>query len=206
MSCEHRTIEMPSTTVTLRDGRRVTVRTISEQDKEGLHAAFHRLSADARYSRFMSPLKDLSDQMLEGATHPMPGHEFALVATCGTGKDELIVGGARYAAAPDSDHCEFGIAITDDWQGLGLARYLLQTLIAAARSSGFHRIEGYVLASNTAMRGLARRLGFLDTSAPDDWCLRVVSLELDSAGESTLQELAPPAPLRLVPQPGQRPS
>lgn len=162
---------------TLRDGRQVMLRKIREEDKAGLLAAFHRLCADSRYTRFMASLRELPEAMLESATHPAPERECALVALPADGAG-TIVGGARYAAGPGSDVCEFAVTIDDDWHGLGLARCLMQALIGAARAGGYRCMEGYVLASNRAMRGLAHRLGFDDMPCPDDATLRVVSLNL----------------------------
>jgi RimJ/RimL family protein N-acetyltransferase len=43
-------------------------------------------------------------------------------------------------------------------------------------------MEGYVLAVNTPMRQLAKRLGFVDRQCEDDATLRVVSMSLGSGG------------------------
>jgi len=163
---------------TLRDGRRVVLRQILAQDKAGLLAAFHRLSDDSRYTRFMASMRELPDAMLESATHPVAGREFALVAVSDDGEAGTIVGGARYAAGPGSDTCEFAITVADDWHGVGLAKCLMHSLIAVARAAGYRNMEGYVLASNTSMRRLARGLGFVDTACPEDSTLRVVVLGL----------------------------
>lgn len=168
----------PAFTIILRDGRQVLVREIAEADKAGLVAAFSRLSADARYARFMAAMQQLPDAMLEHATHPAAEREFALVALANTEKTPAIVGGARYAAAAGSDTCEFAVTVVDDWHGLGLAGRLLGALIDVARRRGYRCMEGYVLSSNTAMRRLARRLGFADAPCPDDATLRVVTLAL----------------------------
>jgi L-amino acid N-acyltransferase YncA len=168
---------LPSRT-TLRDGRRVVLRQILAQDKAGLLAAFHRLSDDSRYTRFMASMRELPDAMLESATHPVAGREFALVAVSDDGEAGTIVGGARYAAGPGSDTCEFAITVADDWHGVGLAKCLMHSLIAVARAAGYRNMEGYVLASNTSMRRLARGLGFVDTACPEDSTLRVVVLGL----------------------------
>ncbi|MGO4281229.1 L-amino acid N-acyltransferase YncA [Cupriavidus sp. OV038] len=164
--------------VLLRDGREVLVREIAEDDRAGLLAAFDRLSADARYTRFMAAMQQLPEAMLEHATHPSPECELALVAVATKGKGPSIVGGVRYAAAPGNDTCEFAVTIVDDWHGLGLASRLLSTLIDTARRRGYRSMEGYVLSSNTAMRRLAHRLGFADVPCPDDTTLRVVTLAL----------------------------
>lgn len=166
----------------LRDGRQVMLREIHAQDKAALQAAFHRLSADSRYTRFMMSMRDLPEAMLEAAMHPVPGREFALVATSGESGAESIVGSARYVGATGSDTCEFAVTVADDWHGLGLARRLLGILIETATAQGFRCMEGYVLAVNTPMRRLAKSLGFVDTQCHGDATLRVVSLSLAGGG------------------------
>ena len=167
--------------VRLRDGRTVLLREIRAQDEAELRDAFHRLSADSRYARFMIPLREPSPAMLAAATRPDPRHDLALVAVSGEGgPDQDIVAGARYVGAPGSDTCEFAVTVVDAWHRLGLARRLLDILIAQATARGLRRMEGYVLAANTPMRRLARGLGFVDRQCDDDATLRV--LELDLAG------------------------
>jgi len=168
--------------VKLRDGREVMLREIQAQDKDGMLAAFHRLSADSRYTRFMMAIRDPSPAMLEAATHPVPDREFALVAVSFDAGADNIVAGARYAYAPGSDTCEFAVTVADDWHGLGLASRLLEILIASATARGLQRMEGYVLAINTPMRRLARRLGFIDRQCDDDASLRVMSMSLAGGG------------------------
>ena len=163
--------------VALRDGRSVTVRAIRADDAEGMQAAFVRLSEEARYTRFMAPLKELSPSMLERAVRPVAGRDLALVVVSGEGKDEVIVGGARTIGAPDGS-CEFAVTITDNWQGAGLATRLMTALIEDARARGIERMDGYVLASNRPMLALARRLGFSVGPSAEGPSVRLVRLEL----------------------------
>jgi RimJ/RimL family protein N-acetyltransferase len=165
--------------VALRGGRSVTVRAVRPEDKDDFEAAFDRLSPDARYSRFFQPLRELPPNMLEDAVHPVAGRVVALVALAGVGDDERIVAGARFAHAPQGKVCEFAVTVADDWQGVGLARHMMQELIALARAQGMARIEGIVLPTNAGMRGLAARLGFSDAPWAEDRSLRLVSLALD---------------------------
>jgi L-amino acid N-acyltransferase YncA len=62
--------------------------------------------------------------------------------------------------------------------GLGLARRLLETLIESARARGFERMEGYILATNTRMLGLAKRLGFAEMASPEGPTVRMVRRDL----------------------------
>ena len=150
-------------TVTLRGGRRVTLRPIRPDDGESLQAAVVGLSAEARYLRFMGHLKELSPGMLERAVHPAPGRDLALVALADPadeGAEARVVGGARYIADREGRTCEFAVAVADDWSGMGLAARMMKELIRSASARGLKVMEGFILANNTPMRNLARRLGF----------------------------------------------
>jgi len=173
----NRTQDFAPVKVALRDGRSVTIRAIRADDAEGMQAAMRRLSDEARYTRFMAPLKALSPSMLERAVHPVASRDLALVAVAGEGADEIIVGGARTIGAGDGS-CEFAVTITDGWQGAGLASKLMRALIEDARARGLERMEGYVLASNRPMLELARRLGFSVGPSEEGPSVRLVRLEL----------------------------
>jgi GNAT superfamily N-acetyltransferase len=160
-------VDFHPVTVRLRDAREVTVRAIRAEDADKLQAAIRSLSAESRYSRFFAPLRQLSPSLLDRATHPDPKRELQLVAVGGSGSDEAIVGGARYAATAIEGDCEFAVAVVDEWHGRGLARLLLEALMRTARAHGFARMEGSILATNAAMLGLAKRLGFATIGSPE---------------------------------------
>ena len=164
--------------VKLRDGRAVTVRTIRVEDRDKLQIAIRRLSPESRYSRFFSPLRELSPQLLARATNPDAERELQLVAVVGEGVAEEIIAGARYAGAEGSRDCEFAVAVVDEWHGLGLARQLLETLMRTARARGFERMEGYILATNASMLGLAKRLGFVPAPSPEGPTVALVRCDL----------------------------
>jgi RimJ/RimL family protein N-acetyltransferase len=170
----------------LRDGREVTVRPIRPEDKEELHAAVLSLSPDSRYSRFMAPKRELSSKTLDAATNPNRAQEFALVAFDGKSAD-TIVAGARYASTAGSETCEFAVTITDQWQGAGLARRLMEIIMQVAARAGYETMEGFVLATNRSMRGLAQRLGFSDKACPDERGVRLVTRSLQPREESKPQ-------------------
>ena len=164
--------------VRLRDGRHVTLRAIREHDREKLQDAIRSLSVQSSYYRFFSPMRELPRKLLDRATRPEPERELQLVAVVGEGAEEKIVAGARYGALPGTRDCEFAVAIVDAWQGLGLARPLLETLIETARGRGFERMEGYVLATNGRMLALARRLGFTEMASSEGPTVRMVRRDL----------------------------
>jgi acetyltransferase len=169
----------------LRAGRSVTVRVVRPDDRDRLQAAMHQLSEESRHARFMAFTRELSPQMLEQATHPAPGRELQVVVVTGAGDAEAIVAGGRYSADASGD-CEFAVTVVDAWQRQGLARRVLEALIRSAQAQGFTRMTGYVLATNTGMLALARRMGFASSTNRDDPTVRVVRRDLTAAGVRAL--------------------
>jgi acetyltransferase len=55
---------------------------------------------------------------------------------------------------------EFAVIVDPAWRGRGLARHLMERLIAWAREQGVTAVVGQVLAENTPMLGFVRALGF----------------------------------------------
>ena len=160
--------------VTLRGGRRVTVRAIAPSDEEALLAAFERLGPQARYMRFMRAVREPNRDRLRSVLASMPESGYAIAAVGGS----EIVGTAMFVVGPDPGTCEFAISVTDAWAGTGLGGTLLGLLIDTARRRGLREMEGLVLAENAPMLRLAARLGFAVTRHSDDFALRVCRLSL----------------------------
>lgn len=169
--------------MTLRDGRGVTVRAIQSDDADAMRTAFDRLSAEARYSRFLAPLKELPPAMLARSVRPPADREWALVAVADEGADGTIVGGARYIREEDGETCEFAVTIAEGWRGAGLASGMLRTLIQDASKRGLKRMQGYVLAENRSMLDLARRLHFEVGASAEGPSVKLVRLDLGSTAQ-----------------------
>ena len=63
---------------------------------------------------------------------------------------------------------EFAVVVGDPWQGKGVGTALMEQLIAIARERGMASICGLVLAENTHMLALARKLGFDISKVPNE--------------------------------------
>ena len=70
------------------------------------------------------------------------------------------MGVVRAITDPDNEAAEFGIIVRSDIKTSGLGKRLLQRLIDYQRGHGTHRLVASVLAENTPMLQLARKLGF----------------------------------------------
>ena len=87
-----RTIE-----VALRDGTMVRIRPIVPEDKDHILDGFRRLSPESRYRRFLSPIDELTPDMLQDLTEVDYRDRFAYVAfALDVGGPALGIGVARY--------------------------------------------------------------------------------------------------------------
>lgn len=145
--------------VRLTAGERVVIRPVLPQDRELLNAFFHGLSADARCSRFMHPVSELSSELLQQFTQVDYANHVALVAEVFVDGCEVVIGEARYARAADASSAEFAVSVADSWQGNGLAKLLLGRLARFA-SDGLCQITAETFASNKRMLALAAKADF----------------------------------------------
>src|SRR5450755_3496382 len=120
--------------------------------------------------------KKLDDAALERGVHPQPGRDFAFVATIPSADGIDIVGAGQYVRAGGGNDrsCEFAITVAEDWRRIGLATRLLASLVRRARRDGYETMEGWLMAQNTPMLGVARKLHFkIEPVSGDAAVLRV---------------------------------
>lgn len=138
---------------TLADGTPIRVRPILPQDKDNLRSAMARLSADARYRRFMSTISELSPERLRYLTEIDYEDHFALTALALDQEPPLAIGFARYVRDPDKPHvAEPAFSVVDAYQGRGLGNLLLQRIMADALANGITHFRATLFADNQPMK------------------------------------------------------
>ena len=151
------------------DGYTLTIRPIRPEDAQIEQAFVRGLSDESRYFRFMQAVHELTPEMLVRFTQIDYDRELALIAVIETEPGlEKQVAVARYTANPDRRSCEFAIVVADEWQGRGIGTHLMHSLMRVAKSRGIALMEGEIIAGNTHMLGLMRRLGFRIRPNRDD--------------------------------------
>ena len=153
------------------------MRAIVEADATEIVQAFERLSAESRYYRFMGSKKNLNSAAVQRGVRPRLGQEFVFVATIPATDGIDIVGAGQYVRAGEGidNTCEFAITVAEDWRGIGLASWLLASLVCRARRDGYETMEGWVIAQNTPMLTVARKLHFkIEPVSGDATVLRIL--------------------------------
>ena len=151
-----------------KDGSQVTIRPIRPEDVRMEQEFVKALSPESRYMRFMNTIREVSPAQMIRLTQIDYDREMAFVATIDVNGAEKELGVVRYATSPDAESCEFAIVVADDWQGKGLARRLMGTLIDTARSAGLRYMHGDFLAENSRMLAFVASLGFVLSTHPED--------------------------------------
>ena len=168
----------PDLDVTLRDGRAVHLRAVRPTDEAELLQTFGRMSADARYMRFMHSVSEPNLARLRKVLASLPESGIGLVATVPAADGIDIVGSAVLVLGRNAASGEFALNVAAEYGAVGLGRTLMTTLIAAAKARGLEAMEGFVLAENAPMLRLAERLGFSVAPDPDDRAVRICRLHL----------------------------
>lgn len=164
--------------VTLRDGRRATIRPIRRDDVARTAGFIDALSPQSKHALFLGGIARLSDAALQRLCDSSHPHDMAYVATVGGAGAERQIGVCRYAGGADGDAgAEISVAVADDWQHQGLGKLLLRRLIEHARARGVRRLYSMDSASNDGMRRLARDVGFSEQRDPDDIHQVIYSLQ-----------------------------
>jgi GNAT superfamily N-acetyltransferase len=169
----------------LGDGTAVTLRIVQPSDRAEFARQFARMSPDSRYRRFFTGISELTPEMLDYLT-VVDGHDhFAVLAASESLdlKEEEGVGVARFVRlAGEPDVAEAAVTVVDDWQGRGVGRILLATLVPAAQERGIRKFRGEVLASNEPMCKLLEAAGAVGRDTGDGTLLYDVPIEAQVEG------------------------
>ena len=167
----------------LRNGTAVLVRNIRPDDRERIIAAFHKLDAETIYTRFFSAKKELTEADLGRIDSADFERAVVLVATLGSGADEVIIGGGAYTVLDrpaEPKTAEVSFTVEEDYHGQGLSGLFMRLLTQIGREHGIQRFEAEVLAGNVAMLKVFQRSGLPMSKQIEDGVVHV-AMDLDPA-------------------------
>ena len=158
--------------IELADGTPITVRPIRPEDEPEMvrfHQGLSEQSVRFRYFAQVSVEHRTGHEHLSRTCFNDYDREIALVAE----REESdarseIIGVGRLIKTHGIDEAEFAIIVADAWQGRGLGSALLKLLVEVARAEKLRRVTGRILADNTTMMEVSRRIGFTLQPRPDE--------------------------------------
>ncbi len=144
----------------------IFVRPIRPEDAPLLVELFESLSPQSVYRRFFTTMKRLPHSMLARFTQIDYDRHIALVALSVSKSKESMLGVARVILERNQKEAEFSVVVSDPWQGKGIGAALLQRCLNIAKERGIEKVMGTVLAENTQMLALGKKLGFKIKKVP----------------------------------------
>jgi acetyltransferase len=156
-------------TITLEHGEAFRLRPVRPDDAPALiELSAHCEPADLRL-RFFGAMTELSPRLAARLSQIDYDREMALLAIPAAPDGiSTVAGVVRLSGDPDRVEAEYAIIVRSDLKHRGLGRQLMGEIIAYARSRGYARLFGQVLAENTTMLDLARQLGATVSLDPAD--------------------------------------
>jgi acetyltransferase len=136
------------------------IRPIRPEDAPLLLSLYESLSPRSIYMRFFTPLRSFQNSMLVRFTQIDYDREIALTAIQEIEGEEKMLGVARVILDIKQRHAEFAVIVSDACQGKGIGAELLSQCLSIAKGRGIESVMGFVLAENTQMLALGRKLGF----------------------------------------------
>jgi len=147
--------------MTLRFGQRVLCRPIRPEDERAHNKFFKQLSPEDIQFRFFGLIQELPHTQMARFTQIDYNREMAFIATIANTHDHPeTLGVVRTINDANNHTAEFAIIVRSDMKGQGLGQLLLEKMIRYCQARGVVQLVGQVRTDNTAMLGLAKRLGF----------------------------------------------
>jgi acetyltransferase len=146
--------------ITTAKGVSIFIRPIRPEDASLLVELFESLSPRSVYLRFFTLMKRLPDSMLVGFTQIDYERHIALIALSQSQPKGKMLGVARVILGQNHSAAEFSVVVSEPWQGKGIGAALLLRCLQIAKGRGVQKVTGIVLAENTQMLSLGRKLGF----------------------------------------------
>ncbi len=144
--------EKIATTHTFKGNLTVRFRAIKPSDEDEMRRLFYRFSDRAVYYRYFSPIKTMPHGRMQEYVNVDYRTTLSVVGVVEEAGTERIIAEARYVRLKDRPYADTAFVVDEAFQGKGIAGFLLDLLIRAAREQG--GIEGFtadILADNKAM-------------------------------------------------------
>ncbi|HXZ16703.1 MAG TPA: GNAT family N-acetyltransferase [Roseiarcus sp.] len=145
-------------TETLSDGRKVEIRALRPDDRDGLHAAVMRCTRQTIYHRFFTVIHKFSERDAHFFLEVDFVKHVALAAVASESGRSTIIGSCRYVVVAPG-RAEVAFLVIDDYQRKGLGGALLRRLAAIGREAGLSEFVAEVLAENAPMLKVFERSG-----------------------------------------------
>ncbi|MDD5167472.1 MAG: GNAT family N-acetyltransferase, partial [Syntrophales bacterium] len=133
------------------DNLEVHFRAIKPSDEDEMRRLFYRFSDQAVYYRYFSPIKTMPHTKMQEYVNINYRCVMSLVGIVKESGVEKIIAEARFARSKSNFLADTAFIVDECYQGKGIASFLFDLLIRAAREEGVEGFSADILADNKAM-------------------------------------------------------
>jgi acyl-CoA hydrolase/GNAT superfamily N-acetyltransferase len=134
-----------------KDGMTVRFRAIKPSDEDEMRRLFYRFSDQSVYYRYFSPIKTMPHKKMQEYVNVDYRFTMSIVAIIDESGVEKIIGESRYVRSQVDSFADTAFIVDEHYQSRGIATYLFNLLIKAAREEGIPGFRADVLENNKAM-------------------------------------------------------
>jgi len=135
----------------LRDGLEIKIRPIKSSDEDMMRRLFYNFSDESKYFRYFASKPVMPHQEMQTYVNIDYQDVLSVVAIVEKGRNERIIAEARYAYDKKENAYEIAFIVDEEFQGKGVATFMLNYLIKIGRDRGIACFIAYVLPRNEAM-------------------------------------------------------
>lgn len=146
-------------THTFRNGLTLRLRAIKPSDEDEMRRLFYRFSDQSVYYRYFSPIKVMPHARMQTYVNVDYATTLSLVALLEEPGPPRIVAEGRFAREQERPWADVAFVVDEDFQGCGIASFMLQTLVRLARERGLEGFTADVLTTNQAMLKVFEKSG-----------------------------------------------
>ena len=136
------------------------IRVIKPTDESMIRDLFYNLSESSVYFRYFSPRRSMPHKNLQQYCNINEDEGVSIVVTMGPRENRRIIGEARYMIEPGEGFADTAFMVDENYQGRGIASFLLNYLVEIAKERGLQGFKADVLFSNQPMLKVYDKLPF----------------------------------------------
>lgn len=151
-------LESYKSTMELKNGRTISFRPLLPSDELAYRNFFYSLLEETIYFRFFYRMKLFTHEVVQDQWASLDyRNNISIIGLDQRGGHEEIIAVGSYARGEDDEDAEVAFVIQEDFQGMGIASYLLEVLERIAMENGYKRFLASVLRENSAMLHVFRK-------------------------------------------------
>lgn len=139
----------------------VLFRPVKPTDERSLKEFFHALPHQTHYFRFISAMRVFPQRNLQDLLNIDYEKEMSVVGVIGAVGSERVIALGRYLLDEETNIAEVDFAVRQEWQGKGVATYLLNHLVKIARTKQIAGFVAYVDPTNQAAAAVFHNTGYV---------------------------------------------